>query len=87
MRILTIACWFLLMAYVSVPADATPTLLPLSAISAQQAVQLAQKKVPGRVLSVSKQVRSGRVIYHVKILTKDGRVRVVTIDGGKLRKS
>ncbi len=45
-------------------------------ISKQQAAQLAQNKVPGRVLSISREEDS----YRVKILRKSGEVVIVFVN-------
>ena len=50
-------------------------------ISKQRAVEIAQQRFPGRVLSVEK--KGGR--YHVKILSSDGDVRIIKVDADKKR--
>jgi uncharacterized membrane protein YkoI len=49
-------------------------------ISETQAIQIALRSVPGKVLSASLQEQGERSYYRVKILSNDGRVRTVTVD-------
>lgn len=53
-------------------------LLPLPRIMA-----LAQARVPGDVVKTELEVKHGRLIYEVKILTKAGIVREVKLDARK----
>ena len=45
-------------------------------ISKQQAISIAQKQNPGRVLAVKQQNNS----YRIKMLSNNGEVRVIVID-------
>jgi hypothetical protein len=45
------------------------------------AAHIAARSTGGRVLSVRSQGKSGRVVYRVKLLMPDGRVRSVRVDG------
>jgi uncharacterized membrane protein YkoI len=54
--------------------------LAAAGISAEQAISAARKIKPGRVLSVDKIQKKGRVVYRVKILGDSGRVSTVSID-------
>lgn len=51
-----------------------------SAIGPDQAAAVARKVTGGRVLAVSSGKRKGVVVYRVRVLMPDGRVRVVLID-------
>ncbi|HEU4664485.1 MAG TPA: hypothetical protein VFS55_10680 [Dokdonella sp.] len=48
-------------------------------ISAQEAVLQAQREVDGKVLSVQSLNVGKRKVYRIKILTRDGRVRIVQV--------
>jgi len=48
-------------------------------ISAQEAAQVAAREADGKVLSVQTLTVGKRKIYRVKVLTRDGRVRVVQV--------
>lgn len=48
-------------------------------ISAQEAVLQAQREVDGKVLSVQALNVGKRKVYRIKILTRDGRVRIVQV--------
>lgn len=52
-------------------------------ISAQEAVAQAQREVNGKVLSVQTLNVGKRKIYRIKVLTHDGRVRVVQVPAEK----
>lgn len=51
-------------------------------ISQQQAVEIAQKQFPGRVLSVKRKGES----VHVKILNAAGDVRIIKVNASKANK-
>lgn len=52
-------------------------------ISMQEAVAQAQREVDGKVLSVQTLNVGKRKIYRIKVLTHDGRVRVVQVPAEK----
>ena len=52
-------------------------------ISLQEAVSQAQREVDGKVLSVQTLNVGKRKIYRIKVLTHDGRVRVVQVPAEK----
>ncbi|MEQ8663285.1 MAG: peptidase [Gammaproteobacteria bacterium] len=49
--------------------------------TSEDAAQQAAQMTGGRVLDVRTARQGGRVVYEVKVLLDDGRVRVVRIDG------
>lgn len=48
-------------------------------ISVQEAVALAQRETDGKVLSVQTLNVGKRKVYRIKILTRDGQVRIVQV--------
>lgn len=46
----------------------------------EQAVAKVRSEVPGRILSTETVVRETKVIYRIKVLTRDGRVMLIEID-------
>lgn len=54
-------------------------------ISADRAAAIAAEATGGRVLSVDRQAGDDGVVYRVKVLMSDGRVRVIRIDGASGR--
>ena len=50
-------------------------------ISRDQAVDIVRSRYGGKVLGASKSSQGGRPVYSVKILTDDGRVRTIRVDG------
>lgn len=49
-------------------------------MSVEQAARIAQRAVGGRVLAAEPAVLGGRDVVRVKLLTRDGVVRVVIVD-------
>lgn len=49
-------------------------------ISLQRAIEMAQRRYPGQVVRADKTMRNGRVVYVIRILGDDNRVRTVEID-------
>lgn len=60
---------------------------PGKALSRQQAIELATAQQPGKVLKVKRQKGSKGGAYRIKILTHDGRVKVVTVDSAATTKN
>lgn len=54
---------------------------PAARFSPAQAAALVQKQFGGKILKVDTFERGGRVIYRVKILQEDGRIRTLNVDG------
>lgn len=54
-----------------------------SGVSLNQAVQQAQQRSGGRVLSADTVRQGGRAVHRVKVLTPSGQVRVYTFDAGR----
>ena len=56
-------------------------------VDADRAATIAREATGGRVLGVESETEDGKLIYRVKILSADGQLRVVTVDGvsGKVR--
>ncbi|MGH6635516.1 MAG: PepSY domain-containing protein [Gammaproteobacteria bacterium] len=64
-----------------------PSTLAQARIGQGQAVAFARQATGGRVLDVQTQNMGGRVVYLVKVLMPDGRVRIIAVDGetGQIR--
>lgn len=58
-------------------------------ISASQAAAIVQKHYGGKVLNIQAKQKSGHMIYRIKILQDNGRIRTVGVDArtGKLTNS
>ncbi|WMS87966.1 PepSY domain-containing protein [Pleionea litopenaei] len=52
-------------------------------ISKAQAVSIAQSAIKGKALSASRSKRGDTVVYRVKVLLENGRVRTILVDGCK----
>ncbi len=55
--------------------------VPQIRYSLDQAVAIARREVPGRVVGANSRYQRGRVTHEVKILTERGAVHVVRVDG------
>ena len=61
---------------------AAPSASVAPALTVEQAADIARARSGGRVLSADTVVRGGRTVHRVKVLTPEGRVRVLSIDAG-----
>jgi len=52
----------------------------LAEMDGSSAARLVERKTGGKVLSVHRQEKKGRVQYRVKVLLPEGRVRTVSVD-------
>lgn len=77
MRWIVVIAMLLSLALAPEPADA-------QARSLDQAVRMVQQQTDGRILSADEIRRGNRIVYRIKVLTPEGRVRVITIDGGRV---
>ncbi|MDQ2695767.1 MAG: peptidase [Pseudomonadota bacterium] len=53
--------------------------------SADEAAAVARDATGGRVLAVQTERRGDVLVYRVKVLLGDGRVQIITVDGGSGR--
>lgn len=54
--------------------------LQLAQVDGAGAARIVERKTGGKVLSVDRQERKGRIMYRVKVLLPEGRVRTVMVD-------
>lgn len=50
-----------------------------------QAVEQVRRQTGGRILSAETRVQGNREVHHIKVLTKDGKVKTHQVQGRKLR--
>jgi len=50
-----------------------------------QAVEQVRSQTGGRILSAETKVQGNREVHHIKVLTKDGKVKTHKIQGRRLR--
>jgi len=50
-----------------------------------QAVEQVRSQTGGRILSAETRVQGNREVHHIKVLTKDGKVKTHKIQGRRLR--
>ena len=50
-------------------------------MSLSQAIESVRRKTGGKVLSAETKVQGGREVHHIKVLTKDGKVRTHKVNG------
>ena len=51
-------------------------------ISLDEAVERARERVGGRIISAETEMRNGQAVHNIRLLTKDGKVKRIRIDGG-----
>ena len=57
-----------------------------NAVSVSQAVEKVKRDTGGKVLSAQTRVQGNREVHFVKVLTQDGRVRTVRVQGDPVKK-
>ena len=50
-------------------------------MSLSEAIESVRRKTGGRVVSAETKVQNGREVHHIKVLTKDGKVRTHKVSG------
>ena len=68
------------MPLASTSATESQRIILAQALTAQDAAELVQARVGGRVLSVEPTQLDGRLVYRVKVLTRKGAVRIFHVD-------
>ena len=57
-----------------------------NAVTLSQAVEQVKRDTGGKVLSAQTRVQGNREVHFVKVLTQDGRVRTVRVQGDPVKK-
>ncbi len=52
-------------------------------MSLSDAVEQVRRQTDGRIISAETKTKNGREIHHIKVLTKDGKVKTHKIQGRK----
>lgn len=86
LRVLLFAASLAVAAASAPPVQAATAPTPYNAVpqmrvSLDQAVALARRQQDGRVVGAETRSRRGRIVHEVKILTAEGTVRVIRVDG------
>jgi len=50
-------------------------------MSLSQAIESVRKRTGGKVVSAETRVQGGREVHHIKVLTKDGKVKTYKVNG------
>ncbi len=50
-------------------------------MSLSQAIESVRRKTGGKVISAETRVQGGREVHHIKVLTKDGKVKTHRVNG------
>ena len=50
-------------------------------MSLAEAIESVRRKTGGKILSAETRVQGGREVHHIKVLTKDGKVRTHKVNG------
>lgn len=63
--------------------DVVPTLRVAqnNGLSLSEAVESVRRKTDGRIISAETKVKNGREVHHIKVLTKDGKVKTHKVQG------
>ncbi|MDA0707175.1 MAG: hypothetical protein O2907_06435 [Proteobacteria bacterium] len=48
-----------------------------------EAVESVRQRTDGRIVSAETETRNGNEVHHIKVLTKDGKVKTYTVQGRK----
>lgn len=76
------ACLTLIMvALVRLPGAEAQDALVRQGISQDEAVAIVRAQTKGKVVRVNSKVEGGAVVYKVRVLTPDGRLREYRVDG------
>ena len=51
-----------------------------------EAIDQVRSRTKGRIISAETKVKGGREVHHIKVLTKDGKVKRIRIDGDSGRR-
>lgn len=64
------------------PRDQQGVIAPimLAEVDSSGAARIVERRTGGKVLSVHRQEKKGRVVYRVKVLLPEGRVRTVSVN-------
>lgn len=79
--IVAFCCCVVPLALAQKPAQPIAPVIWLAQVDSSSAARAVQRATGGKVLSVHRQERKGRVQYRVKVLLPEGRVRTMTVDG------
>ena len=52
-------------------------------MSLSQAIESVRRRTGGKVVSAETRVKNGREVHHIKVLTKDGKVKTHKVNGRK----
>jgi uncharacterized membrane protein YkoI len=51
--------------------------------SLSEAVEQVRRQTDGRIISAETKIKNGREVHHIKVLTKDGKVKTHKVQGRK----
>jgi uncharacterized membrane protein YkoI len=77
---LTLCAWILLAITVIPPAVSQEPAPEGARYSLDDAVALVKEQLGGRVLRAETSLREDRIVYQIRIITDDGRVRTIDVD-------
>lgn len=65
------------------PAETQIQLAQNGGKSLSEAVEQVRRQTNGRIISAETKVKNGREVHHIKVLTKDGKVKTHKVQGRK----
>lgn len=63
------------------PGEAYPRVAQSNGMSLSQAIESVRRRTGGKVVSAETRVQGGREVHHIKVLTKDGKVKTHKVNG------
>ena len=70
--------------HVQYQSDAPMRVAQSDGMSLSQAIESVRRKTGGQVVSAETKVQGGREVHHIKVLTKDGKVKTHRVNGRRL---
>ena len=61
--------------------EANPQTVQSDGMSLSQAIESVRRQTNGKVVSAETKVQGGREVHHIKVLTKDGKVKTYKVNG------
>lgn len=67
--------------HVQYEGEPLPQVAQNDGMSLSEAIESVRKRTGGRVVSAETRVQGGREVHHIKVLTKDGKVKTHKVNG------
>jgi uncharacterized membrane protein YkoI len=83
--VLLVFCWVAapVIAAQDLPGGTSIQVAQNGGLSLSEAVEQVRRQTDGRIVSAETKVKNGREVHHIKVLTKDGKVKTHKVQGRK----